>query len=175
MADIKSTLELVMEKTRHLHMTDEDKRKQAAQAFKEAVSRLAGRYLNRQIDLEKFKAELNQLGEGTASDKADAAAEIGRRIDPAADNKVLLDLMRDGLGLDISGIEATLRHFRKMLHSDEGLARERIRVDLSKKGISGTAVIPNPGADKDWTERRREMFEAVKLELTARIAQLTEG
>ncbi len=61
MADIKSTLELVMERTRHLSMTEEDKRKQAAAAFKEAVSRLARKYLDGQINLDRFQAEFNQL------------------------------------------------------------------------------------------------------------------
>jgi len=174
MAEIKSTLELVMEKTRHLHMTEEDKRKQAAQAFKEAVGRLAGKYLDGQISLEKFKSEFNRLGQGAASRKTDAAAEIGRRIDPAADNTPLLDLIRDGLGLDVSGIEATLRRFRKMLYSDEADALERIRVGLSAKGISGSAVIPNLESDKDWTNERLEMFEAVKAELAAQTAQLKQ-
>jgi len=174
MAEIKSTLELVMEKTRHLHMSQEEKRKQAVQAFKEAVSRLAGKYLDGQISLQKFKAEFNQLGEDAPSCKTDAAAEIGRRMDPGVDNTALLDLIRDGLGFDISDIEATLRHFRKRLYYDEAQARERVRVHLSTKGIFGSAVIPNLGPDKDWTKRRREMFEAVGLELGAQIAQLKQ-
>jgi hypothetical protein len=173
MAEIKSTLELVMEKTRHLQMSEEDKRNQEAQAFREAVGRLAGKYLGGQISLDKFKAELSQLGEGD-SHKADAAAEIGRRIDPAADNTQLFDLMREGLGFDTSAIEATLRHFTNKLHSDEGRASERILDDLSRKGIKGSAVVPNLALDKDWIKMRREMFEAVKLELAAQIARIQQ-
>src|SRR5208283_2360057 len=110
MAEIKSTLDLVMERTRHLRMTEEDKRKQAAAAFKEAVSRIARKYMDGQISLDKLQAELNQL-EGGASGREEAAAEIGRRIDPYADNTLLLDLIKNGLGFDISRIEAILHHF----------------------------------------------------------------
>ncbi|MGA3117510.1 MAG: hypothetical protein ABSF90_24125 [Syntrophobacteraceae bacterium] len=173
MAEIKSTLDLVMERTRHLRMTEEDKRKQAAAAFKEAVSRLARKYLDGQISLDKLQAELNQL-EGGASGREEAAAEIGRRIDPYADNTLLLDLIKNGLGFDISRIEAILHHFRETVHSEEDQAVERVRADLLKKGISGSAVMPSLETDKDWARRRKEMLETVRVELDARIAQLKQ-
>jgi hypothetical protein len=172
MAEIKSTLELVMERTRHLHMTDEDKRKQAALAFKETVNRLTLKYLDRQVDLEQFRTELNRLGGESTSDMADAAAEIGRRIDPAADNAPLLDLIKYGLDFDVSGIEAALHYFREALHRQEDQACERLKADLLKKGILGSAVVPNLEADKDWAKRREEMLDTVREELAAQIAQL---
>ncbi|MFZ0927590.1 MAG: hypothetical protein WAN11_03255 [Syntrophobacteraceae bacterium] len=173
MAEIKSTMDLVMERTRHLRMTEEDKRKQAAAAFKEAVSRLARKYLDGQISLDKLQAELNQL-EGGTSGREEAAAEIGRRIDPDADNTLLLELIKNGLGFDISRIEAILHHFRESVHSEEDRAVERIRADLLKKGIFGSAVIPSLETDKDWTRRRKEMLETVRAELDAQIAQLEQ-
>jgi len=174
MAEIKSTLELVMERTRHLHMTEEDKRKQAAEAYREAVGRLARKYLDGQIDLDRFQSELNRLETHGSSDRADAAAEIGRRIDPAADNTLLLDLLKHGLGFDTSRIEAILPQFRETVHSEEGRVVERIRADLLKRGISGSAVIPNLEADKNWAKRRGEMFDSVRQELSAQIAQLEQ-
>jgi len=174
MAEIKSTLDLVMERTRHLRMTEEDKRKQAAAAFKEAVSRLARKYLDGQISLDKLQAELNQL-EGGASGREEAAAEIGRRIDPYADNTLLLDLIKNGLGFDISRIEAILHHFRETVHSEEDQAVERVRADLLKKGIFGNAVIPGLEADKGWASKRKEMLETVRVELDAQIAQLKQN
>ena len=64
MAEIKSTLELVMQRTSHLSMSEEDKRKQAAKEFKEAVNRLARKYLDGQIDLDRFRAEFSRLEGG---------------------------------------------------------------------------------------------------------------
>ena len=171
MAEIKSTLELAMERTRHLTMTEEDKRKHAAREFKEAVNRLALRFLDGQIDLDRFQAEFSRLQPGLFG-KAEAAAEIGRRIDPAADNSLVLDLIKHGLGYDISGIEAILKKFRETLHSEDRQAADRIRVGLLNKGISGSAVIPNLEADKDRATRREEILEAYREELYASIAQL---
>ena len=112
MAEIKSTLELAMERTRHLTMSEEDKRKHAAREFKEAVNRLTLRFLDGQIDLDRFQSEFSRLQPGLFG-KAEAAAEIGRRIDPAADNSLVLDLIKHGLGYDISGIEAVLKKFQR--------------------------------------------------------------
>ncbi len=171
MAEIKSTLELALERTRHLHMTEEDKRRQADEEFIEAVCRLVSKRLDGQISIDRFKADLNRLGEMDTDRKMPAAAEVARRIDPAADNSPLLDLMQQGLGLDISGIEATLKHFAELLHSGEELAVERLRADLLKKGVFGDGVIPNVEADTEWRDKRREMLKAVKEELAAHSAR----
>ncbi len=79
--------------------------------------------------------------------------------------------MQQGLGLDISGIEATLKHFAELLHSGEELAVERLRADLLKKGVFGDGVIPNVEADTEWRDKRREMLKAVKEELAAHSAR----
>ncbi len=171
MAEIKSTLELAMERTRHLTMSEEDKRKQAVREFKEAVNRLTLRFLDGQINVDRFQSEFSRLQPGLFG-KAEAAAEIGRRIDPAADNSLVLDLVKHGLGYDISGIEAILKKFRETLHSEDRQAADRIRVGLLNKGISGSAVIPNLEADKDRATRREEILEAYREELYASIAQL---
>ena len=173
MAEIKSTLELAMERTRHLTMSEEDKRKLAVREFQEAVNRLALRFLDGQIDLDRFQVEFGRLQTGLFG-KAEAAAEIARRIDPTADNSLALDLIKHGLGYDISGIEAILEKFRETLHSEDRRTAGRIRVDLLKKGISGSAVIPNLEADKDRATRRETIFEAYREELDATIAQLQD-
>lgn len=165
MAEIKSTLELVMERTQHLHMTEEDKRRQADEEFTEAVCRLVSKRLDGQIGMDRFKTELNRLSEMDGACKMRAAVEILRRIDPLTDSSPLLDLMEHGLGLDISSIEAALKQFGERLHSEQDRAVERTRADLFKKGVSGGAVIPNVEADAEWQEKRRQMLETVKEEL----------
>ena len=173
MAEIKSTLELAMERTRNLTMSEEDKRKQAAKEFKDAVNRLTLKYLNGQIDPDSFQAEFSRIETGPFG-KSEAAAEIGRRIDPAVDNSLVLDLIKHGLGYGTSGIEAILKKSRETLHAEDRLAGDRIRADLLKKGISGSAVIPDLEADKDRATRRGEIFEAFRQELDATIAQLRQ-
>jgi len=171
MAEIKSTLELVMERTRHLSMSDEDKLEQAAKEFKEAVNRLCLKYLDEQIDLDRFEREFGRLDGGPCA-KADAAAEIARRIDPAADNGPLLGLIKHGLDGDISGFEAMLGDFHRKVRTEDARAAGQIRTDLLKKDILGSAVVPNLETDKDRTVRLGEMVKAFREELAGTIARL---
>ena len=159
MAEIKSTLELVMQRTSHLSMSEEDKRKQAAKEFKEAVNRLALKYLDGQIDLDRFRAEFSRLKAGLFRQSGGSRRDWQANR-PAADNSLVLDLIKHGLGYDISDIEAVLKDFREKLHSVNDQAVERIRADLLKKGISGSAVVPNLETDKDHAGRIEEMFDA---------------
>jgi hypothetical protein len=152
-------------------MSEEDKRKQVAKEFKEAVNGLALKYLDGQIDLDRFQAEFSRLGEGPSA-KADAAAEIAGRINPAADNRLLLDLIRHGLGGDISGIEAILSDFHRTAQAEDARAVERIRTDMFKRGILGSAMVPNLEKDKNRAGRLGEMLAAFEEELAEQIAQL---
>ena len=161
-----------MERTQRLHMTEEDREKQARKEFSEAVLRLVSKRLEGQISIDRFREELNRLGEIDADRKAIVVAEMSKRIDPLADDSPLLDLMENGLGLDISGITATLENFAERLHCEEDLAGERLRTALLNKGISGDAVIPNVEADRDWQEKRTEMIGTVKEKLAADSARL---
>lgn len=167
MAEIKSTLELVLERTQHLHMTEEDKKRQAEEEFSEAFCRLVSKQLDGQLGIDRFKNELNRLGEMDGTRKMRAAAEISGRIDPAADNSALLGLIEKGLGMDVSGMETALKRFGEKLRAAEELAAEKNRAALLQRGVSGTAVIPNLEVDAQWQEKRREMVETVKGELAA--------
>lgn len=162
---------MVMERTQHLHMSEEDKRRQAEEEFREAVCRLVSKHLDGQKGMDGFKNELHRLGEMDGARKMRAAAEISKRIDPAADNSLVLDLIEHGLGLDISGMKAALKGFGEQLHSEEDRAVERTRADLLKKGVWGVAVIPNVEADRAWQDKRREMIETVKEELAAQLGR----
>jgi cytochrome c556 len=171
MAEIKSTLELVMERTRNLCMSDEDKLEQAAKEFKEAVNRLCLRYLEGQIDVDGFRQQFGNLNGGPSA-RADAAAEIARRIDPAGNNGPLLRLIKDGLDGDISDFENMLKDFQRRAQAVDAEAVRRIRISLSDKGIGGSAVVPNLDTDKERTARFDEMVKAFEEELAGKIEKL---
>jgi hypothetical protein len=172
MAEIKSTLELVMERTRNLSMSDEDKREQAAKEFKDAVNRLCLKYLDRQIDLDGFQRDFSRLDSGPGA-RAEAAAEIARRLDPTADNGPVLDLIRHGLDYDISGFETILGHFQERVQVEDVRAADQVRMSLLDRGISGSAVTPNLETDRHRTAKLGELVGAFGEELAVEIAKLS--
>jgi hypothetical protein len=173
MAEIKSTLDLVMERTRHLTMSDSDKREQAAAEFKDVLNRLIQKYLDGDSDAGRFREQLLQLQQGASiSDKGTVIREIGRRIDPEADNQLLIDLLQHGCGVDVSGIQILLKECSQNVDSKAIRTSERIKEDLKKRGVSGSAVVPNADSDKTWVKRRNEIVEQFRELLKAEIPRL---
>ncbi|MEM5788098.1 MAG: hypothetical protein AAGU11_12330, partial [Syntrophobacteraceae bacterium] len=166
MADIKSTLDLVMERTRNLLMSEEDKREQDSVEFRAGVNRLTAQYLDGNMEAERFRNELQLLRKAHPRfNEKTAAAEISKRIDPLTDNEPLLTLIREGCEIEVGGLEKVLHEYAESEKSAAGKAETAILEALRKKGISGSAVVPNLGADSALAARRMEMIESFRNRL----------
>jgi hypothetical protein len=173
MAEIKSTLDLVMERTRHLTMSDGDKREQAAAEFKTALNGLIMKYLDGDSDVDRFREQLSRLEKNCSfSDREMVVGEIARRIDPEADNRLLLDLLQSTCGLNVSGIQVLLKECAQAVDNHAEAARKRVTGDLKENGILGSAVVPNLDSDKTWVMRRKEIFEQCRESLQAEVRRL---
>ncbi len=172
MAEIKSTLDLVMERTRHLSMSDRDRQEQAEAEFSAALNRLAQKYLDGEIEIERFQDDFDRIvASPSVSKKRIAAAEIGKRIELSGNNRRLLDLLKSGLRMDISGIETVLREFREAMDTEEKNSIGSMLESLRERGISGSAVLPNPEADEEGTKRQEEILRKSEEKLKAEIAR----
>lgn len=175
MADIKSTLDLVMERTRHLSMSDADRHEQAAAELRAHVNRLTQRFLDGTIDSGRFHDEIGRLDDAPSlSVRNTAAAEVGKRIEPDRDNGPLLELLKHGVGVDASTIETVLDEYRLRLETEEREVTEQITSNLRARGISGSAVVPNPGVHRPWAGRREEITEQARRELSEAFSRLAE-
>jgi hypothetical protein len=166
MAEIKSTLELIMERTRHLTLTDEEKREYAATEFKKSLSGLIQRCHDRTLSPGRFREDLHVLQVNSqVADRGIVIDEIFRRLDLEEDNAWALDLLSEAFGINPQGIKAVSDEYRKAI-AEAALNRiDDIRKELGEKqGIYGTAVIPNLAADREWVrvqQRLRERLEPV--------------
>ena len=61
MAEIKSTLDLVLEKTKHLTLTPEEKEKQKEEAFFKGFNGIVQKHIDNLIRLDEVKKELIKL------------------------------------------------------------------------------------------------------------------
>ncbi len=173
MAEIKSTIDLVMERTRNLTMSEEDKREQATAEFRATSNRLIQKYMDREIDVDRFLDEFRRIeNKHGLPAKRVAAVEIVKRIDPTGDNRPLLDLLKSGLDVNVSGIEGILNDFSKAVDSEDRETIIRLEKDLLERGISGSAVLPNLAADNGWIQRRQEISERFMGELASAAALL---
>ncbi len=175
MAEIKSTIDLIMERTRHLTMSEQDRREQALSEFRVSLGRIVQKYLEREIDLDRFQEEYGRIEDSSSpSRKATAAMEIGKRIDPSQNNDVLLELLRIGLGINISGLKTILEKTRRIIVSTREEARTNAAVTLSRVGISGNAVVPD-FETPDLLMRVDQICRKAGAEISDELARLSPG
>ena len=174
MAEIRSTLELVMERTRNLTQTEEEKREQAAAEFKKSLSGLLQKFLDGALTPSHFREDLRRMQEhARVTDGGIILGEICKRLDFDGDSSWALDLLEEAFDVSPQGIAAVFSGYREAL---DGLARKKsdeIRKDLAEqRGISGSAVVPNLGVDPEWSVEKQRLHEQFESILTQEINKL---
>jgi anti-anti-sigma regulatory factor len=164
MAEIKSTLDLVMEKTRHLTLTEDERDKQEKYALAQKINGLLQRYLDGSLPLESFKRRIGEFGNehGTRVKEA-AAKEILNRVALATDNEAMLLLLSSLFNIDCQNIGQILAGYEHNRQAKEQLRMAELKQHLATtQSIQGSAVIPNLDLDAVWRERvemLRELFD----------------
>ena len=150
MAKIKSTLDLVMERTKGLSMTEDDKLALKTKEWTEKARGWVQMLLDRNLSLHELRKEF-AAGSAVHSRLDDVLRrELLDRIDPDADNGIIFQALAEILGFDVSPLRETLAEYQRNLAQIEIDHGERLRLELQAKGISGTSVVPNISVDEAW-------------------------
>ncbi len=151
MGEIKSTLEIIMEKTKGLTLTEEEKK---ALRRKEVEGKVRGfllKFLDGFMGLDNLKKEIASFDEkGHEIAKEVVIRECVDRIDLEADNSLFFDVLKHVACMDITPIHNVLSEFHQDLDQKKGVREQALREQLQKKEISGSAVLPNLNADQEW-------------------------
>ena len=151
MGEIKSTLDIIMEKTKGLTMTEEEKQSFQKREVEGKVSGFLLKFLDNLMGLDRLKIEMAGLGE----DKQTMAQQILKeeclsRIDPEGDNAPLIQALKYVAGIDTGPLQNALSMFHEDLERQRAKREEAARETLRQGGISGSAVVPNLNADPEW-------------------------
>jgi len=166
MGEIKSTLDLVMEKTKNLSLSDEEKQAQKQKEVESRVRGLLQKYLDGWLDNNQLKIEYESLKKDSGlSDDAVMINEIFGRLDPNVDNRNLLEVIAKCCRLDTAALETLLDGCRRE-HGEAADARmAQLKEDLARThAISGSAVVPNLETDAKWQREEtalRRRFEGL--------------
>jgi hypothetical protein len=159
MGEIKSTLDLVLEKTRHLTLSSEEKQEQTQKEIEKRIKGLLQKYQDGilpdkqlQIDYEKLKNDSN------LSDNNILISEIINRLNPDQDNQSLLEILEECCSNDSATIKAVINDYRDTYHKAVGTRMGRLKENLAQKYfISGSAVVPNLETDEQWRREAQEI------------------
>lgn len=160
MAEIKSTLDLVMERTRGLSMTDKEKKEMKDKELSGKVQALLERYSNDYMGLKWLKTELNNMGkENDPKIGKSLKIEILERLSPNGDSDKLLEALEGVLGVRTDVYREIIAEYNKVLMQRRDKFSEKMTADLCVQSISGSAIIPNIEADPGWKADLEKMSD----------------
>ena len=164
MGEIKSTLELVLKKTRHLSQTDQEKQVQKQKDIAKRFNGLLQQYQDRVLSLTQLqRAYENLKTEFNLTDHTVLADRVIRRLDPDLDNRELFDVLDHCCQLDYAGLARVIDSYRadwrQITHNRIAPIKERLAREYH---ISGSAVVPNLASDEKWhieTQKLRSEYQ----------------
>jgi len=175
MSEIKSTLDLVMERTKHLTLNKTEKEIHQKADLKKRLTGLIQKYQDQMIKPTELLNHLKELtttfGQGLEKQMAN---EILGRIDVEADDDRLLALLRDHFGLEISTLKMIQSEFKQAIQTGKINRIDILKSELSDNhGIFGTAVIPNIEIDPEWQQERNAITKRFQIQMEAEKKRLT--
>ena len=160
MGEIKSTLDIIMEKTKDLTMTDEEKKAFQKSEIEGKVRGILQKFLDGLMDSKRLKEEIIGLGETQYSLAKEALLrECLDRMEPGADNTPLLDVLENAAGLDADPVRKIMLEYERDFEQQKRDRTKILKKHLEDKKILGTAVVPNINSDKKWVQ---DLSEAKK-------------
>jgi hypothetical protein len=87
------------------------------------------------------------------------------RIQPGESNAPLLEVLSSAVGMDTGPIKKLLGDFDSNIKQERVRREKVLREELRKKGVSGSAVIPNLNADEGWRITMSEAAQGFKEKL----------
>jgi hypothetical protein len=159
MGEIKSTLDLVLEKTRHLKLNEEEKDRVRKETTIKTLRGILQRYQDGLIPLQRFQEEMQRLTSGLDPvDTPTIFEEILDRIRPESDNTIWLAYLQTVSTSGSQTLRQVLADYSETMNSKAQARKKQLLEALeSDHGVSGSAVMPNLQADAVWKNLRRDL------------------
>ena len=159
MGEIKSTLDLVLEKTRHLSLSSEEKQAQTQKDIEKRIKGILQKYQDGLYSLEQLQREYTALkAKFSLPDHNSLAGEAINRLDPGLDNHALFDVLEHLCHLDYGGLADVVNEYQEGRQTAAQNRMETLKESLAQQhSISGSAVVPNLATDEKWNLKVQEL------------------
>lgn len=167
MAEIKSTLDLVLERTKNLSLTEEEKEALQRKEWEGKIRGWGQKYLDGLMRLSMVKTGMASIPENRRKEGRDILRNLAlENLDTQGDPGKIFDLLEGILEESRAPYLEAIRKFQKTVAAEESLFLEKMRSRFADHGISGRAVIPNLTRDEAW----KSFFEKARMEFRKSIA-----
>jgi hypothetical protein len=165
MAEIKSTLDIIMERTKNLTMSEEEK---ASFRRKEAEGKVKGWIQKCQdgaIGLDKLKSDIEKEAAGHPEILHILKTQLLDCLTLYGDNGSILRLLEDILGVNTESIDNIVLSFKTEMELLRARRIKVLREELKERKIYGSAVVPNPNHGIDWQKSILKAESALREQL----------
>lgn len=153
MGEIKSTLDLVFEKTRNLTLSDEEKRSLAREKLDKKVQGLCNRYLDNFFPVSRLKDEMEKIA---SNDRELAYSFLKKylftRFDLDGDNSLIVSALTELANYNITSLKNLQKEYNSEKEGTKKAFTEKSLLALKESGVSGSAVVPNLDDIPEWNE-----------------------
>ena len=174
MGEIKSTLDLVMEKTRNLSLSSEERKEQIAKEVGNRIRGLLQKFKDQALNADQLRSEYQKLKKDyELSENALLIKEIYGQIELGKDNHPWFELLAQLKVADIEAVVSVLHEFDGVIGTAAEERSKALRDKLAEEHfISGSAVVPNLEADIVWQKKAGEIrseFEGLLRQAKAKL------
>ena len=178
MAEIKSSIELAMEKTKNLVMDEEERKLSALRDTENKIRATLRRYLEGMIERDDVEKEMEEIKGDEGLKRSLLLDLLIEEFDIGSDNTRLLELfyiVNGGLQESLKKELATLKNkFKEEMEKRGMIIRERIAGRLREMGITGDGVEPNIEEWDEWKEGQEEAGAVFKKRIAEWKNKLTK-
>ncbi len=164
MGEIKSTLDLIMEKTKNLTMSSEEKKEIRRQEWLKKARGWIQKFLDDLADTRRVKTELLEKEPISGWEKI-LKKELVEGLDPEGNNEKRFELIKILLALPSEPYREVLASFTQQVEQQKDYFADALKEQLSVQGISGSAVVPNLEPDPSWKHFYEQEIQACRDEI----------
>jgi hypothetical protein len=165
--EIRSTLDIIMEKTKGLTMTAAEREAIQRNETEGKIRGLVQRYLDGVLDLEKFQDGITAMESDRQGMALESLKQECRHLDPDRDAAPYLEILEVVLKVDTGPVKHIISAYHERMdkckRSWEAQAMERLR----RRNITGSALVPNLRADPAWLDVVSEEKKAFHKRLSS--------
>lgn len=166
MGEIKSTLDLVFEKTRNLTLSDEEKRGLAREKLDKKVQGLCNRYLDNFFPVSRLKDEMEKI----ASNDRELAYNFLKkylfaRFELDGDNSLIVSALTELANYNITSLKNLQKEYNLEKEGAKKAFTEKSLLALKESGVSGSAVVPNLDNIPEWNEFLKKLRKSYRERL----------
>lgn len=151
MGEIKSAIELAMERTSHMSLSKEEKAKQKKADFEKMLHGALQQYSDGLFSINGLQDRIKEIQkELKISDNQLVKKSVLNQIDPDQDNEHWLDLLSVLEPAFHVSLQNILSDYLAEQSRLSEAAKNQVLEQLAQKGITGSSIVPNPEKDLSY-------------------------